>query len=197
MTDRHTQVDPPGWKPSVGDVIETGPPDNPDRHFFITVANRLGPTDSLVTRCEAQDFAGITWHFDDPHRSSRDYIRVVPPSEQTRYERVVVAQLTFDDTDLKIAEADGVDAYVMDTMEGRMLAELLNDDWHDANDWPSSMPELIEWVAAHVDQRQAAARGAAARVASVITESADDASRRIFAAAESAVAEIRNGAEPV
>lgn len=159
-----TVVDPPGWTPRIGDVFETDDTIHGERRRFFVVTVRdpaPGPAE-MNTRYVARDFNGVTWNFDDPARSSREAIRVVPRDEWSLYERVVVAQLCFDDTDLRIAEAEGCGPSPLDTMEGQMLAEFLGG--YDApeleGDHPGSLAELIEWVATKLDTGMGALRRA-------------------------------------
>lgn len=153
-----TVVTPHDWVPRVGDVFDT-PGVETARRFFVTEAlSEPPPADTMDTRYTARTFRGTDWHFDDPRQSAFDSIRVVPPDEQNMWDRVVVAQLVYDDHDLKIAEAEGVVPSPLDTMEGQMLAEFLGgvdaDEFEHSH--PQSLAELIELVAEAFDRTRSA-----------------------------------------
>jgi len=135
---------PPAWVPRVGDVIVRG--EGGDR-LIVTAAGRTVEADALwPAENEAQSFRGITWHFDTAAVANED-VRVVHPTDQTLWERVKVAEVVWDPDDI-----DATSGHPLDTVEGRMLAELLNPGDLDGG-WPSSMTELIEWVASAQQDR--------------------------------------------
>lgn len=152
-----TAVTPSDWVPRVGDVFDTLDGDRTSRYFVTEALIEPPPLDTMLTRYTAKTFRGYEWHFDDPRQSSRDSIRVVPPDERTMWDRVVVAQLVYDDHDLKIAVADGVDPSPLDTVEGQMLAEFLGGVTADEfeHSYPQSLTELIELVAEAFDRHKA------------------------------------------
>lgn len=171
----------PGWNPYVGQIIEETP-ESVEQYggragrWIITIANRDVPNNVMSTRFVASSMprSGATWCFDDP-LTARRIIRVVPEEEQTWPERVCSAWYTFDpwlppdisafekirfDPPIDVAPRTGSP---FDTRDGVALAALLSPGWNDdgSADWPSSMEELIDLVAEHVQEREDALRAAA------------------------------------
>lgn len=140
----------------------------------------VGEWDRDSIRTAGSYFGGVTWCFDDPNNLSDGIPPVIPYDQLTFWERVVVAQIKFNPSHVSI-HADGEAAFKhvqfdppvklvnytgspFDTLEGQMLAELLDDGYLDgADDWPTSMFELIELLARQLDGRRDDAWAAAGR----------------------------------
>lgn len=181
MGDEDDDIEPT-WEPRLGDVVVHN-----RARLFVTVVDGVSNFEAhkwrrkfMPTEYEATDFGGVTWCFDDPNLLRDGIPPVVPYDQLTFWERVVVAQIKFNPSHVSI-HADGEAAFrhvqfdppvklanytgsPFDTLEGQMLAELLDDGYLDsADDWPTSMTELIELLASQLDDRRKEAWAAPGR----------------------------------